>query len=209
MPQSVTPPADDTIAYTLHGNRYLNITTACTLRCAFCPKFNKVWEVQGYDLKLSDKAGPSVEEIVAAVGNPQDYHEIVFCGLGESTLRWPVMLEVARRLKDKGASIRLNTDGLANLVYQRDVTPEMAGLIDQLSVSMNAHNEEVYNRHCRPKKAGAFDAMLDFVRRARQYVPEVSVTAIDGLSGVDIEACEAMAQALGVTFRRRHLDVVG
>ncbi len=202
-------PRHDTIAYTLHGNRYLNITSACTLRCAFCPKFSKVWEVQGYDLRLSDRAGPSAEAIVAAVGEPRAYNEIVFCGLGESTLRWEVVLEVARRLKAEGATIRLNTDGLASLIHGRDVTPEMAGLIDLLSVSMNAHNEALYNRHCRPKREGAYHAMLDFVRRAREHVPEVSVTAIDGLSGVDIAACEAIARRLGVGFRRRVLDVVG
>ncbi len=209
MAQVADTSREETIAYTLHGNRYLNITMACTLRCAFCPKFNKTWEVQGFDLKLNHKTGPSVDAIVAAVGDPQHYNEIVFCGLGESTLRWAVMLEVARRLKDKGAKIRLNTDGLANLVYERDVTPEMAGLIDVLSISMNAHNAALYDLHCRPKRAGAFDAMLDFVRCARRHVPEVSVTAINGLAGVDIEACEAIARRLGVDFRQRQLDVVG
>ena len=200
----------DTIGYTLHGNRYLNITTACTLRCAFCPKFNKVWEVQGYDLKLGNKEGPSVQSIIEAVGDPTEFNEIVFCGLGESTLRWNVVLEVARQLKSKGAkTIRLNTDGLANLVHERDVTPEMKGLIDALSISMNAQNEEIYNKHCRPKKEGAYQAMLDFALRSSKYVPNVSLTAIDGLEGVDIDACETMAKELGVNFRRRELDVVG
>ena len=208
MSQVASSPAD-TIAYTLHGNRYLNITTACTLRCAFCPKFSKVWDVQGYNLKLSNKAGPSVDEIIAEVGDPKAYDEVVFCGLGESTLRWDVMLEVARRLKTKGARIRLNTDGLANLVYGRDVTPDMAGLIDALSISMNAQNEEIYNRHCRPKKEGAFNSMLEFSRRSKQYVPSVTVTAIEGLEGVDIDACEKLANEMGVEFRRRVLDVVG
>ena len=205
----VTPSLDDVIAYTLHGNRYLNITTACTLRCAFCPKFNKVWDVQGHNLKLSNKAGPSVDEIMAEVGDPLAFNEIVFCGLGESTLRWDVMLEVARRLKARGATIRLNTDGLANLVYEKDVTPEMFGLIDALSISLNAHNEEVYNRHCRPKKEGAFDSMLQFTRKAKQFVPQVSLTAINGLEGVDIAACQAIADDIGVEFRQRELDIVG
>lgn len=203
-------PSHDTIAYEIRGSCYLNITSACTLRCAFCPKFNKVWEVQGYDLKLANKAGPSVEELLEAVGDPSRYHEIVFCGLGEPTLRWSVVLEVARKLKQAGAKkTRLNTDGLACLTEGRDVTPELEGLIDAISVSMNAQNESIYNQHCRPKKEGAYPAMLDFVRNAKQYVPEVSVTAIDGLEGVDITACEAIAAEIGVPFRRRVLDIVG
>ena len=196
-----------TISYLLNGNCYLNITSRCTLRCAFCPKFNGSWEVRKYELRL--RGGPSVEEIVAAAGDPADYAELVFCGLGEPTLRLEVMLEVARRMKARGAHIRVNSDGLANLVHGRDVTPEFAGVVDALSISMNAHDEATYERHCRPRHADSFTAMLEFARLARRHVPEVTMTAIDGLEGVDIIACRHIAQRLGVGFRRRVLDVVG
>ncbi len=196
-----------TIAYLLNGNCYLNITSSCTLRCAFCPKFNGSWEVREYELRLRRK--PSVEEIVAAAGDPAGYAELVFCGLGEPTLRLQVMLEVARRMKRRGARIRVNTDGLANLVHGRDVTGEFAGVVDALSISMNAHDEATYERHCRPQRPGSFEAMLEFARRAREHVPEVTLTAIDGLEGVDIPACRDLAGRLGVGFRRRVLDVVG
>ena len=202
-------PASEVIAYELHGNCYLNITDRCTLRCAFCPKFNKTWEVQGYDLRL--KFEPSVEQILAAVGDVSRYQEIVFCGLGEPTLRLDVLLQVAERLKQQAAKIRVNSDGLANLVHGRDVTPELAGKVDALSISMNAQNEVVYNRHCRPKNEypGAYQAMLEFARRAKEFVPSVTLTAIDGLEGVDIEACREIARKLDVHFRRRVLDLVG
>lgn len=201
------PIQQEVLAYTLHGNRYLNITYQCTLRCAFCPKFNGTWEVQGLDLRL--RREPSAEEILTATGDPGPYNEIVFCGLGETTLRWDTMIEIATVLKLKGAKIRLNSDGLANLVHARDVTSEMHGLVDSLSVSMNAHNEILYNQHCRPKLDGSYQAMLEFVRLAKQHVPDVSVTAINGLQGVDIQACENIANELGVNFRRRELDIVG
>ena len=103
----------DVIAYRLHGNLYLNITNRCTLRCAFCPKFNGVWAVQGYDLRTHHE--PSVKEILEAVGDPHSYHEVVFCGLGEPMLRLYPLLEVAARLHSQGAHVRVNTDGLANL----------------------------------------------------------------------------------------------
>ncbi len=200
---------DEVIAYELHGNCYLNITDRCTLRCAFCPKFNKTFEVQGYDLRL--KFEPSVGEILAAVGDPGRYKETVFCGLGEPTQRLDVLLQVAGKLKQQGARIRLNSDGLASLVQGRDVTPELAGLIDALSISMNAQNEDVYKRHCRPKKEypGAYQAMLEFANKAKAVIPSVTLTAIDGLEGVDIEACRKIAIELGVQFRGRQLDVVG
>lgn len=207
MSQSEAP--GEVIAYELHGNCYLNITYQCTLRCAFCPKFNGVWEVQGYNLRIHTE--PSAEQIVAAVGDVGRYNEVVFCGLGESTLRLDVMLDVARELKKQGAKIRLNTDGLANLVHERDVTPEFAGLIDAVSISMNADNETVYEQHCRPKSQypGAYQAMLQFAAAVSHHVPEVSMTAIDGLEGVNIERCREQAERIGVAFRRRVLDVVG
>jgi len=104
---------------------------------------------------------------------------------------------------------RLNTDGLANLIHGRDVTPDFEDSIDAISISLNAQNEDVYNRHCRPPMPGAFEALQDFAARAREFVPSVTLTAIDGLPGVDISACRAIAERLGVGFRRRELGKVG
>lgn len=196
------------VGYTLRGSRYLNITNRCTLRCAFCPKFNGQWTVRDYELRLRGEE-PTADDIVAAVGDPEDIEEVVFCGLGEPTLRLYTVLEVASRLRGQVPRVRLNTDGLANLVYGRDVTPDFEEIIQALSVSLNAQDEATYNRHCRPLLAGAYDAVLDFVKRAREFVPEITLTAIDGLPGVDIAACRRIADDLGVGFRRRELDVVG
>lgn len=196
-----------TIAYTLHGNRYLNITNRCSLRCQFCPKHNRNWVVQEYDLTLRREPGP--DEILAALGDPTQFKEVVFCGLGEPTQRLAVLLEVARAVKVHGGTVRLNTDGQANLLYGYDVTPELARYVDRVSVSLNAHNAEVYEAHTRPKHAGAYPAMLDFVRCAKARGMAVTVTAIDGLPQVNIAACRLIAETLGVTFRRRVLDVVG
>lgn len=195
------------IAYRLHGNCYLNITSQCTLRCGFCPKYNRSWEVQSYDLRLHRE--PTVEEVLAAIGDPGEYKEIVFCGLGEPTTRLDVLLAVAREMKAKGARIRVNTDGLANLREGRDVTPELAEVVDSLSISMNAQDPSVYNEHTKPRLRGAYAAMLEFARLAHERGMEVTLTAIDGLEGVDITACEEIARSLGVGFRRRVLDVVG
>lgn len=203
---SLSQPAP-VLAYELHGNCYLNITWHCTLRCRFCPKFNGSWDVQGYNLRLHDE--PDAEQLLAAVGDSTRYREIVFCGYGEPTWRLDVLLQVAGRLKQQGATIRVNTDGLANLIHGYDVTSELAEVVDALSVSLNAHNEERYEYHCRPKRHGAFVALQNFARLAHKRNITVTLTAIDGLEGVDIAACEAIARQLGVGFRRRLLDQVG
>lgn len=195
------------IAYPLHGNCYLNITSQCTLRCGFCPKYNRTWEVQSYDLRLHRE--PTVEEVLEAIGDPLQYKEIVFCGLGEPTIRFDALLAIAGSLKQQGVRVRVNTDGLANLREGRDVTTELAGVVDSLSISMNAQDAATYNKHTRPRLRGAFNAMLEFARLVHEHGIDVSLTAIDGLEGVDIEACEATAKSLGVGFRRRVLNVVG
>lgn len=199
--------APPTLAYRLHGSLYLNVTSRCTLRCAFCPKFNGQWAVQGYPLRL--RRPPTVDEVVAAAGDPGGYREIVFCGLGEPTLRWEVVKATAERLRSRGARLRMNTDGLGNLVHGRDITPELRGRIHALSISLNAQDAATYERHCRPSRAGSYPALLEFIARTRDQVEQVTVTAIDGLPGVDIDACAAIAERLGVQFRRRVLDQVG
>ncbi|HEC11763.1 MAG TPA: radical SAM protein [Acidiferrobacteraceae bacterium] len=195
------------IAYSLHGSRYLNITNRCSLRCRFCPKFNRQWQVQGYDLRMV--RDPDVREIVNDIGDPTLYHEVVFCGLGESTQRLYTLLSVASWVRTQGGRVRLNTDGLANLVYSQDITPQLEGQVDALSISLNAQDAATYDYHCRPSLPHSYHAMLDFIGRARRYVPEITLTAIDGLDGVNIVACERIAENLGVGFRRRVLDQVG
>lgn len=198
---------DPVIGYTLHGNRYLNVTNRCTLRCGFCPKFGGDWVVGGYDLRLHRE--PDAEALIGAVDDPQAFREIVFCGLGEPTLRLYTVLEAGAELRRRGAHVRLNTDGLANLVHGRDVTPDLENSVDALSISLNAQDEETYNRHCRPPLPGAYRAVLDFIERAREFVPDVTLTALDGLPGVDVAACRRIAERLGVGFRRRELGKVG
>ncbi len=200
--------ASGSIAYQIGDALYLNITNACTLVCEFCPKTQGDWVVKGHYLDLD--RNPSFDEVVAAIGDPEPYREVVFCGLGEPTLRFDMLKQVARWLKERGAVVRLNTDGLASLVHGRDVLPELAGLIDVVSVSLNAQNEELYNHHCQPNRAGAYDACKDFIREAGEHIPEVVATALEGLPGIDIDECQRIAEEeLGARMRRRFYGRVG
>jgi TatD family-associated radical SAM protein len=195
------------ISYQIGSNLYLSITDRCTLECTFCPKNRGSHQVHEYDLTMDHR--PEIDEIIAAIGDPSRYEEVVFCGYGEPTLRLKVLLAVAQYVKENGGRVRVNTDGLANLVHKDDVLPLLAQWVDCLSISMNAQCEEVYERHCEPGLPGSFNAMLSFMQQASQIIPRVYATAVDGLEGVDVAACEKMAQARGALFRRRELDKVG
>jgi TatD family-associated radical SAM protein len=199
--------SEQVISYKIRNSLYLSVNDRCTLVCEFCPKTKGETKVHEYDLKIEHR--PEFEEVVKSVGDPSVYDEIVFCGYGEPTLRLNLVLAVAKWVKEHGGRVRINTDGLANLVHKRNVLPEMQGVIDSLSISMNAQNEAVYNQHCQPQLEGSYDAMLEFLKLAPKYIKTVVASAIDGLEGVDIDKCREIAQSLGVEFKTRHLDIVG
>ena len=195
------------IVYPIRNSLYLNITNRCSNRCTFCWK-NASFVVKGHDLELSRE--PDAREILTAVGEPKKYGEIVFCGFGEPLLRLDLVKTVAAELKKEGAKIRIDTDGQANLVYGRNILPEMKGLVDAVSVSLNAENAQKYHRLCRsPFGEKGFEGVLDFLREAKKVIPEVTATALT-MPGVDLEACRKLAEEeLGVKFRPRAYDEVG
>ncbi|SDJ36353.1 radical SAM protein, TatD family-associated [Ferrimonas sediminum] len=195
------------LVYDIRNSRYINLTGRCTLRCQFCPKHNGSTEVHQYQLKLDHQ--PSAEAIIPLLAPIDQFDEFVFCGYGEPTLNLAPLLTIARHIKQAGGKTRLNTDGLGNLFHRRNILPELAECIDSLSVSLNAQDQTTYERHCRPKLKGSYDAVREFIRLAPNYIESVSVSAIDGLEGVDIDACRRICDDAGVQFKHRRLDVVG
>jgi len=195
------------VVYKIRNSLYLNLTNRCTNACVFCAK-RKDFHVKGHLLRLPGE--PSAADVLALVGDPGKYDEVVFCGFGEPLLRLEEVKEIARELKRRGARVRVNTDGLANLVHGRNVLPELAGLVDALSVSLNAPDAGTYARIC-PNKYGAasFPALLDFLREAPKHVPSVAATAV-ALPGLDTEAVRRLAESIpGVSFRLRSYNEVG
>jgi TatD DNase family protein len=147
--------------------------------------------------------------VLSAIGNPTGYDEIVFCGYGEPMLRLDLIKEVATELKKKGCRIRINTDGQANLVYGRNVLPELAGLVDCISVSLNAPDAETYVRLCRPPFGReGFEGVCAFLREAKRYIPKVVASAVT-VPDLDIVAVKNLALSLGVEFRERAYAEVG
>lgn len=189
------------IAYAIRRRLYLNLTNRCTNDCGFCER-NADYMLHGHYLKLPGE--PTAAEILAAIREPERYEEFVVCGLGEPTLRLDVALEVARTLKKRGARVRLNTNGHADLIHGRRVSPDFAGLFDAVTITMNAHDRETYNRvSCPAEPERSWDAMLAFARDVRNFVPDVRMKAI-ALPGVDIEACRKIAEDdLKVKFQVR------
>lgn len=194
------------IAYKIRNSLYLNITNRCSNRCSFCAKFDD-FSVKGHNLLLNRE--PTFEEVMAAVGTPEGIDEIVFCGYGEPLIRLDMVKQVAGELKGRGYLIRINTDGQANLANGRDILPELAGLVDTVSVSLNAPDAETYIRLCNtPFGEAGFAGVCDFIRSATAHIPQVIASAVT-IPGVDIEACRVLAESLGADFRVREYAEVG
>jgi len=193
------------IAYKIRDSLYLNITNRCTNKCSFCVRFHSDY-VKGHKLRLTDE--PAEEELKNAIGDPSQYKEIVFCGYGEPLLKLELVKSLSQWIKEKGGRVRINTNGHGNLIHRRNILPELKGIADSISVSLDAHDEETYNKICAPAFKNAFHEVISFIREAKKYIPDVQATVVE-MKGVDVEKCKKITDDLGVKLRIRELDVVG
>ncbi len=194
------------IAYVIRNSLYLNITSRCPNRCLFCSRETAPY-VKGYYLGL--ESDPTIEELITAIGDPSRYDEVVFCGFGESTERLEVLTSVARYLKERGAVVRLDTNGLGDLINGRSICEELEGLIDTICISLNSDSADEYQRLCQPSFDGrAYPSLISFIKKAKEFIPDVMVSVVS-VPGVDIESCRKIAEELGVRFRVREYNNVG
>lgn len=197
----------DTITYVINNKLYINLTNKCNLHCAFCQREReRNFIVKGYWVWTS--RDPSVEEVIREIGDPTKYDEIVFCGYGEPTLRFSALKEIAKYVKSKGGKVRVDTNGLMFTYLPEEKLSELKGLVDVWSVSLNAHDEETYNKVCRPAQVDAFSKVIKFIKRALEEGFEVIATAVD-YEGVDVEKTRKLAASLGAKWRYRPYEVVG
>lgn len=185
---------------------YINLTNRCTNKCKFCIRYTDTG-VGGIDLWLEHE--PEFEEIKEALlgNNFKEAEEIVFCGYGEPTMRHEMLVKVAKFIKENSkAKIRINTNGHGNRVAGKDITPDYEGLIDEISISLNAKSAKEYNELCICDfgEDGFFE-LLEFAKRAKKYVPSVILSIVDVLPKADIEACRKIAEDTGVSLRVRKL----
>jgi len=192
------------VVYWLGNSLYLNITNRCPNNCYFC--FRKFKDgIEGFNLELGKE--PSSSEVVKElqnVANRKNWSEVVFCGFGEPLERLNCVLEVTRWIKKHyGKAVRIDTNGQGYLLNKgREVVKELkeAG-VDKVSVSLNAHEKATYNQVCKPKFENAFEAILEFIEKAREKF-DTEITTVT-ISEVDIPKVREIAKRMGVRFRVR------
>ncbi len=192
------------ILYTYKNQVYANITNKCDCNCRFCIRShrNSIGEAEN----LWHKTEPTLEEIKKAIDDFDftGYEELVFCGYGEPTCSLDNLLAAAAYAKEKyNVKIRLNTNGLANLYHKRNVMPELAEVIDSVSISLNAPTAEKYQEVTRPQFENAFSAMLEFSSLAQEAFEHTQLSIVDVLPEEEIRECQRIADERGIFLKIR------
>lgn len=195
-----------TITYPVKKGIYINMTNRCPCACTFCLRQNGD-SVYGSDPLWLERE-PTIEEVCADIDkwDLKNYEEIVFCGYGEPTERLDDLLEVAKYIKSKSdIKIRINTNGLCDLIHGEKTAFKLKGLIDTVSISLNATNKKDYLKTVRPKFGiDSYEAMLEFTKDCTNYVPNVIMTVVDVVtSPEEQELCRKICESVGATLRIR------
>lgn len=195
-----------TIVYTIGDSLYLNITNNCPNACEFCIR-SAGGEFPYTQESLWLTREPTLDEITGALfaHNLSHYEEVVFCGFGEPLERFDDVLEICRQIRlVSDVVIRINTNGLSDLIHQRPTAARLEGLVDVISISLNAANAWDYCRLCNPVFGDrSYDAVVQFARDCIGVVPTVVLTVLDLIGAEQIAICEEIARGMGANFRVR------
>ena len=195
-----------TITYEGRNTLYINMTNRCPCNCVFCLRNNKDHVFNSSSLWLDRE--PTVDEVCESIDSRdlEKYDEIVFCGYGEPTERLDDLLQVASYIRSKSdKKIRINTNGLADLICKQKTAHRLKGLIDSVSISLNATNKEDYFKVVNPCFGiDSYDAMLSFAKDCTKYVDEVVMSVVDVVtSKEEQELCRKICESIGATLRVR------
>ncbi len=194
------------LSYEIGDSLYLNITNRCDCACVFCVRKGRDSVTDGESLWLERE--PGAGEVVADLEKREleRYSEICFCGYGEPTENLDVLISVAKWIKRTapGLTVRLNTNGLCDLSYGKAVAPLLSGLVDSISISLNAPDPARYREVTRPRFGEeSYEAMLRFAESCKEFIPQVQFTVVDILSPEEIARCEEIAEKMKIPLRVR------
>lgn len=186
--------------YRLRNSLYVNLTIRCNADCVFCDRKGDA-VIKGHNLRIERE--PSAQEVIAEIADPTKYDEIVFCGYGEPTIRLDEVKEIARWVKAHGGKTRLNTDGHGSVINKRNIVPELVGLIDAVSISLNSTDPRQYGELMQVDGEKFFAAMIAFARESVRLLPRVVMTIVD-LEDVDEQKARRFVEEdIGATFQMR------
>ena len=197
------------ILYEVHDNLYVNLTNKCPCACTFCLRQNR--DEMNHSGSLWLEREPALDEVKAEFEkiDMSKYREVVFCGFGEPTERLDVLLDAAAFVKEKyGKTIRVNTNGLGDLINGKNTAPMYEGKVDIVSISLNTPNPERYLELTRSKFGiGSHAAMITFAKNVKRYVKQVIMTTVGTtLTAEEEDECRRICEKIGATYRIRPFE---
>lgn len=199
--------SDNNLVYILDDKIYINLTNMCTNDCIFCLRRDKD-DVCGQDMWLKTELN-TLEDVIEQLEKYADKIDkgVTFCGYGEPTMKFPLLKQVAEYIKNNypNTYIKVNTNGHGNAINKKNILLELKGLVDEFSISLNAHNEELYKKLSQPKIENAYDAMKDFALKASNEGFKTTLSVVSGYKDYDLDLalCEETAKKLKAHFRNR------
>jgi len=188
--------------YAHAGALYINLTNQCTNDCVFCLR-SKMDGIDGNNLWLDKE--PTTADIIAQLGDMQGYEEVVFCGFGEPLIKLSEVLEIAKYIKQKGKKTRINTNGHANAFHKKNVPQLLKGLIDVVSISLNAASANRYQKLCRSVyDEEGFNHVIDFSKDCVAAGIRTKLSVVDIIGKEEIEEAGKIAQEIGAELKVRH-----
>lgn len=195
-----------TILYDYKESLYINMTNKCPCSCVFC--IRQETDHVGNSNSLWLDHDPTVDEVKNELKNfdLEKYEEIVFCGYGEPLVRLNEVIEVSKYIKSfSNIKIRINTNGLSDLIHNKKTAVLLKDSIDSISISLNAPNKTRYNEVTKPKFGEkSFDALLDFARDCKKYIGEVNFSVVDEITDEEIKESQDLADKMNIVLRVRH-----
>lgn len=194
---------DASITYEYNQNLYINLTNRCPNRCDFCLRNNSTGSLYADNLWYHGEE-PTKEEILEhlLLRNLNRYHAIIFCGYGEPACRWDDMMWLCDEIRKTGSHfIRINTNGLSDLIHNRSTAEDLDGRVDAVSVSLNASTPEKYDAICHSEFGlEALPAIIRFTAKSVLNVPHVRMTVVDTMEPAELEACKRICSKIGADF---------
>ena len=195
-----------TILYDYEDSLYFNLTNKCPCACVFC--IRKETDHVGNSDSLWLDHEPTVEEVKKEFKNfdLNKYEEIVFCGYGEPLVRINEVVEVAKYIRSiSNIKIRVNTNGLSDLIHNKKTAQMLKDNIDAVSISLNAPNKVKYNEVTKPKFGEkSYEALLDFATDCKKYIKEVNFSVVDEINEKEIQESKELAESMNIPLRVRH-----
>lgn len=169
----------------------------CINNCRFCsrPRTKKdIGKPNIYEKKANSflylKKSPSVKEVMNSIDKEvnNDVEEIAIIGLGEPLIYFPKVVQLIKKIKERyKVKVRIDTNGLVKFLFKNPAKQLRESGLDEIRISVNATNEEDYQKLCRPPYKNAFKKIVEFIKDCLKERIDTRISFIIGFKDREVK----------------------